>query len=961
MTTGPTFDDDGHLVLPATAAFMLLEQMGTAVAVIHANGRGEYANPALLALLDTSMVELTSVDFHHLVHFDDPGCPLCQGEPCRLAQALRQPSVEPSRFETVICRRNGPPLIVECLTGVLKTKDGFLTALELRDITQERQQAMAEQRVELAYRFAAEASTVGSWQRDWRHDTVTICAVMARMLGLQRERTVLSDQEWRALIFAEDMPKVEADLERQIAVNDKFVVEYRVRPPGQEIKWLRSYGSVVRDSQGQLMSLTGMSVDITDTKLVEEELRESEARYRLLSEMSPAGILVVKDDRFVYANDTAASMLGMDKPQDLLQKNWRDVIVPRHHDHVLARFDHLSAHDRTPVTELEMRRSDGSTIWVQSSTAGISWAGEDAVQVVARDVTEERKLREEFRILNERFNLALESVGEAVWDWDIASQRYTLAGGLKSLFGWADSADKQISIDWQTVVHPDDLHRVQSAMQNCLDNTVPAYQCEFRLRAHDGGWRWVLSRGIVVARDSTGKPLAMTGTVTDITSRKEADKISWRHANLDPLTGLPNRRLYRERLDHEMRKSQRTGHPIALLFIDLDRFKQVNDWLGHAAGDRLLVEAAQRICQTVRQSDTVARLGGDEFNVLLTELDHTHHVEFICQKILDALSLPFQLGADTAQISGSIGVAIYPDDADNAEELVRKADQAMYVAKQAGRQQFAYFTQALDETAHRRMQITTELRRALEAPGQLEIHFQPIVCLSNGAITKAEALIRWHHPWLGEISPTVFIPLAEEAGLIGNIGDWVLDQAAEQSRRWHTQLGVIVQISVNQSPLQFAMRQARPDRLIDLAGKGQLGSNIAIEITEGVLLNDSPQVKERLLYYRDAGIQVAIDDFGTGYSSMAYLQRFDIDYLKIDQSFVRDIDSNSANRTIAETIIMMAHKLGMKVIAEGIETEAQRACLADAGCDYGQGFLFSPAVPVSAFERMLSAGGVLRH
>jgi diguanylate cyclase (GGDEF)-like protein len=452
----------------------------------------------------------------------------------------------------------------------------------------------------------------------------------------------------------------------------------------------------------------------------------------------------------------------------------------------------------------------------------------------------------------------------------------------------------------------------------------------------------------------------MTGMTSDISEKKQSDELIWHHANFDSLTALPNRRLFRDRLDQEVKRAHRSGLQIGLLFIDLDRFKEANDLLGHDVGDLLLKQAALRLSACVRESDTVARLGGDEFTIILTELDNPAYVEQLAQKALDTLAEPFRLGNEVVYLSASIGITLYPADAGGPEELIRNADQAMYAAKKAGRNQFSYFTRSMQEKAHIRLRLGGDLRNALGA-GQLEVHYQPIVDLSTGQIAKAEALLRWHHPKLGLVDPAQFIPLAEESGLINEIGDWVFKQAASCSQRWSAQSNAPLQIGVNKSPLQFISHSREMNWADYLKQLGLSGSSISVEITEGLLLNASADVAEQLLQYRDAGIQVTIDDFGTGYSSMAYLKKFDIDYLKIDQSFVRDMEADAGNRTIAESIIVMAHKLGMQVIAEGIETIAQKELLIAAGCDYGQGFLFSAAVPPQAFEQMLAESALVAN
>jgi diguanylate cyclase (GGDEF)-like protein len=394
---------------------------------------------------------------------------------------------------------------------------------------------------------------------------------------------------------------------------------------------------------------------------------------------------------------------------------------------------------------------------------------------------------------------------------------------------------------------------------------------------------------------------------------------------------------------------------MALFFIDLDRFKEINDTLGHDMGDILLMETSRRISSCVRESDTVARLGGDEFTVILSEISATNNIERLARSILDILAEPFQLGDEVAYISASIGITLYPNDATTVEELLKNADQAMYVAKGQGRNQYSYFTAALQDAAQERRRITHDLRGALAA-NQFMVYFQPILDLATGRIQKAEALLRWQHPIRGMVDPAEFIQLAEETGLIHEIGDWVFKEAARWAKRWSDQFGNDFQVGVNVSPVQFLSEELSCDawsaylQSIDLAGK-----HMVIEITEGLLLKAAVGVTDKLFKFRDAGIQVAIDDFGTGYSSLSYLKKFDIDYLKIDKSFVDNLETDVNDMALSEAIIVMAHKLGIEVIAEGIETEAQRKLLSQAGCNYGQGYLFSKSLSAEKFEAFLKA------
>ncbi len=425
-----------------------------------------------------------------------------------------------------------------------------------------------------------------------------------------------------------------------------------------------------------------------------------------------------------------------------------------------------------------------------------------------------------------------------------------------------------------------------------------------------------------------------------------------RLANYDFLTGLPNRNLFHDRLEHEIRKAQRNKSCLALLLIDLDQFKEVNDTLGHHAGDLLLIESTRRINGCVRDTDTIARLGGDEFIIILAELDGYPHVERVAENILQELNKPFTLENNTVYNSASIGITIYPDDAQDAESLMKHVDQAMYVAKAQGRNRFGYFTEAMQEEIRKKQALTTDLRQALSA-NELQLHYQPIVELYSGKIFKAEALLRWNHPVRGMVSPADFIPLAEETGLIHEIGEWVFQQAISNVKGWRDQFAFMIQVSVNKSPVQFE-QQKQVSWITQLKELGLPGNGITVEITEGLLLKGSSKINQQLLEFRKGGIEVSIDDFGTGFSALSYLKRFEIDYLKIDRSFIKDIELDGNDKALTEAIIVMAHKLGIKTIAEGVETEGQLSLLKSFGCDYAQGFLYSPAVPAVEFGKMIA-------
>jgi diguanylate cyclase (GGDEF)-like protein/PAS domain S-box-containing protein len=507
---------------------------------------------------------------------------------------------------------------------------------------------------------------------------------------------------------------------------------------------------------------------------------------------------------------------------------------------------------------------------------------------------------------------------------------------------------------WADITHPDDVGHELALMARLNAGETTGFKSSPRLLRPDGCVVWLdmSVSAIAAAPGSHPHHLCM---VEDVTDKKQAEALIWQHANFDSLTQLPNRRMFQDRLEQGMAKSLRSSDRLAILFIDLDHFKEVNDTLGHHQGDILLIDAARRIRACVRASDTVARLGGDEFTVILPDLDASARVDAIAQNIIDSLRAPFALGEEQAFVSASIGITFFPDDGNNVEDLLKQADQAMYAAKGAGRNRYSHFTPALQVAALNRMRLTNDLRSALRN-NELAVHFQPIVHLRTGRIHKAEALIRWNHPQRGLVSPLEFIPLAEASGLIVDIGESVFRESARWIRRWRAEHDAAFQVSINQSPLEF-QRDGDPygGWRAHLRELGLEGQAIVVEITEGLLLDASSAVTDKLLQLRDAGIQVALDDFGTGYSSLSYLKKFDIDYLKIDRSFTRNLAPASSDMALSEAIIVMAHKLGLRVIAEGVETVEQRDLLLAAGCDYGQGYLFAKPMPAEQFDALLKA------
>ena len=450
-------------------------------------------------------------------------------------------------------------------------------------------------------------------------------------------------------------------------------------------------------------------------------------------------------------------------------------------------------------------------------------------------------------------------------------------------------------------------------------------------------------------RDDAGQVVQVLNVLVDVTERKQYEASLVRQASYDSLTNLPNRGLAMDRLGQAIARARREDYMVALMFVDLDNFKKVNDTLGHAAGDELLVKMGEHLSACIRESDTVARLGGDEFLIILPDLKAVGHYEIVAQKILDRCSLPFELCGHEVVVTASIGVALYPNDGETPDMLMRNADSAMYRSKSKGKNTFQFFAPDMDGLAHQHLILENQLRRALSKE-ELALRYQPVLDAERSELVGMEALLRWRHPKMGWIPPGKFIPLAEESGLIVPIGEWILETACRDVMALNEKLGTDLFVAVNVSARQFANQKLLEAVNNALSVSKLPASSLELEVTEGVVLDHVPENKEILCMLSEMGVRLSIDDFGTGYSSLSYLKKFPFDTLKIDRAFINDIHEDSENAALTTAIIAMAHALGLRVIGEGVETEEQAEFLKDRQCDYLQGYHFSRALSVEAYE-----------
>ena len=566
-----------------------------------------------------------------------------------------------------------------------------------------------------------------------------------------------------------------------------------------------------------------------------------------------------------------------------------------------------------------------------------------------------KRPEEELRASEERYALAARGSNDGLWDWNLKSNEVYFSIRWKSMLGLEDSEVGNSPEEWLNRVHPEDIERVKAQIAAHLEGLTPHFESEHRMLHRDGTYRWMLSRGIAI-RDADGKASRMAGSETDISGHKLAEKKLLHDAFHDELTGLPNRALFIDRLGFSIGRTKQPGNYLfVVLFLDVDRFKIVNDSLGHKTGDKLLIAIARRLKGCLRSGATVARFGGDEFAILLDDVQNVSDATHVAARIQRKLAAPFNLSGQEVFVTASIGIAPSAAECERPEDVLHNADMAMYHAKARGKACYERFDVDMRASAVARLQLEANLQRAAQRR-EFRLYFQPIVSLEGGAVTGAEALVRWQHPQRGLICPAEFIPLAEETGLIVPIGEWVLRTACAQAQVWHAAGHSDLRVTVNFSARQFEHPNLAALIRTVLKETGLAASALELEITESIAMKDIGFSGAILTELSAHGIHISIDDFGTGSSSLRYLKRFPIDTLKIDQTFVRDLASDVSDAAITAAMVAMAHTLELKVIAEGVETEQQLAFLRSRQCDEMQGYLFSPPVPAEAFMKLLQEG-----
>jgi len=700
--------------------------------------------------------------------------------------------------------------------------------------------------------------------------------------------------------------------------------------------------SFLRDDAGSPVGVVYVASDFTERKRAEQALRDSEHRYRTLFEMNPLPMWVydIESLAFTAVNDAAVRHYGYSR-DEFLRMTIADIRPPEEIPIMLDAVKHIEG--RRGPTQFKHRQGDGTIIDVDVTSFEFVTGSRHQRLVIAQDITERLRADEELRRSEARYRLLFErnlagvyrtAADGSVLDCNDACARILgypsrdelLSGSAHDFY--FDQADRQRVVQ---------MLREQKQISNL----------EQRMRRPDGTSIWVIENVSLLEGD------IMEGTLIDITDRKRAQEQMEYQAYHDALTGLPNRLLFRDRITVALAHAKRHARVASVMFLDLDQFKLVNDTLGHTVGDRLLQVIGNRLVGCVRAEDTVARMGGDEFTILLADLSDRRGAAAVAQKVLEAIRQPIVIDEHELYVTTSIGIAIFPDDGDDAESVLKNADRAMYRAKEVGRDNYQYATPARFDAADGRLALERKLRHALERD-EFVLHYQPMVEIASGRVVGAEALVRWQDPELGLIPPEEFIPIAEETQLIVPLGAWVLRTAITQMKAWHDAGHAWLRVAVNLSPRQFQDRELVTIVERVLADTGFPAQFLDVEITESTAMQNAELSLSILNRLKEMGVRISIDDFGTGYSSLSYLKRFPIDTVKIDQDFVRDLTTDDA--AIISAVISMARALNLRVIAEGVETEEQLAFLRREQCAEMQGFLYSQPLSPADFEKALRIG-----
>ena len=852
-----------------------------------------------------------------------------------LSAQLAQAAEQGLSFETIHRRKDGRAFPVEVNSrGEVIGGERVLLSI-IRDITGRKQAEEALRESESRYREIVESASDIIFRIGLDGRFTFVNPIASRLIGYSQAELI--GKLYLDLIRPDFRDTARAFYANQVKQETaKTIFDFpAMAKDGREIWIEQSAHPEIQD--GKLIGFHAIARDVTERKRVEDAL------YLTKFCVDQASIGIVRtgpDARILSVNDQMCKNLGYSS-EELCQMHIYD-IDPRLPEEVWQKHRQDLRDHRSETFETLHRRKDGTTFPVEVTDSYLEFNGSGFSYSFVRDITERKRAEMALRESEKRYALATRAANDGLWDWDLETNLLYYSPRWKSMFGYAEDEIGNNPDEWFSRIHSDDLPRVKAEVSAHLDGTTDHLESEHRIHHRDGTFRWVQCRGLAVW-DGNAVAYRLAGSLSDITARKRAEEQLLHDAFHDVLTGQPNRALFMDRLGRALEHAKRSKQgQFAVVYLDFDRFKVVNDSLGHSIGDQLLQESAQRLERCVRSVDTLARFGGDEFVILLEDLEDAQDATRVADRIQSELALPFNLNGHRVFIAASAGIVVSTPEYEKPEDILRDADIGMYRAKSLGKARYEVFTPAMRDLALARLELEKDLRDAIERE-EFRIYYQPIVSLQSNRIIGFEALARWQHPKRGLVSPAEFIPIAEETGLIIPIGQWVLREACRQMHEWQSRFPADppLKINVNLSPKQFAQSDLVAQVTEILQQTGLEANSLGLEITESIIVNDTAVVTALLSQLRALGLAMHVDDFGTGYSSLSYLQYLPLDTLKIDRHFVSKLGVDVNGTGIIKTIVSLAHDLGLKVVAEGVETTEQRAELERLGCEFGQGYLFA--------------------
>jgi diguanylate cyclase (GGDEF)-like protein/PAS domain S-box-containing protein len=822
-----------------------------------------------------------------------------------------------------------------------------------RDVTERKEAEDKLREAEERYRTLVEHIPAVTYidRIDEVNSAVYISPQVEEMLGYTPEKWREDSEFLWKILHPDDKERILAEAQRTNETGDPFGEEYRVISKSGHVVWVRDEAGLVKDREGTPLFWQGVVHDITERKRTEEALREAEERFRRSFHDAAIGMaLVAPDGLFLRTNRSLCNMLGY-REVELLGKTFQDITHPDDLDADLDQVRRMLVGEiRTYQMEKRYFHKEGQVVWALLSVSMVHDEEGEPLYFVSQiqDISERKRAEQKIRAAEQRYRTLVEQIPAVTYIDPVDDPETSLytSPQIEQMLGYTPQEWQNEKL-WPKRLHPDDRERVLAADKRFEEGGGEPFREEYRLMAKDDSVVWVREEAVLV-RDEAGEPLYWQGVFYDLTERKGLEERLHYQAFHDYLTDLPNRQLFMDRLGQALRRTRRWHNQVAVLFMDLDGFKVVNDSLGHDVGDLLLTLVAQRLRRCLRPEDTLARFGGDEFVMLIDAVDDPAQAVQVAERITEELRRPFIMEGRELYVIASIGISLGGARTHDADGLLREADTAMYRVKDEGGD-FRVFNSAMYERAFTRLEVENDLRRAIEQE-EFVVHYQPMVDLQTGELWGMEALVRWDHPERGLLEPSEFVPVAEESGLVIPMGEQILRESCFRAKEWQEENPRIPSLvmSVNLSALQLS-RLDLADTVERVLGEtGLEGSCLILDVTETVYVKVLAANTAMLDRLRGLGVRFSIDDFGTGYSSLSYLKRLPADALKIDQSFVKGLGENVEDTAVVRMIIELAHTLGLEVIAEGVETEEQASLLKEIGCDFAQGYHFSKPLPPEA-------------